>query len=181
MLKIACFGDSLIEGFPFGPEVSWCAEAEQGANFQLLNYGVCGECCADISWRLQHTVLPEDVSGIIFLGGANDGLCGVPPEQSALAVRRAADWANRRHLHFAVVLPFLCADLELNRRLAQLTRLLRQEGYYFFDLQDGLGGEELENSFTDGVHPTVMAYRRLGQVARPQIECWIKRWSEKNE
>ena len=29
MQTVACFGDSLIYGFPFGPRISWLAEAEK--------------------------------------------------------------------------------------------------------------------------------------------------------
>ena len=53
MQTVACFGDSLIYGFPFGPRTSWLAEAEKVTGDKFLNYGVCGDCTDDILFRLQ--------------------------------------------------------------------------------------------------------------------------------
>ncbi|HAT98720.1 MAG TPA: lysophospholipase, partial [Acidaminococcaceae bacterium] len=47
MNTIACFGDSLIEGFPFAQENSWVAQVEKVTELRMLNHGVCGECCDD--------------------------------------------------------------------------------------------------------------------------------------
>lgn len=176
MRYIACFGDSLIEGFPFGPECSWCKVAEEGSDFRLLNYGVCGECCDDVFWRLSHTNLPEHVEGIIFLGGANDALCGRRPVQVVQDILKVADFAKERGLGLAVVLPLMSDDLDLNAALLEITKLLKQQNLYFFDLQDGIGrsGEELARAYVDGVHPTVATYRKMGLVARQQIENWLK-------
>lgn len=72
MQTVACFGDSLIYGFPFGPRTSWLAEAEKVTGGKFLNYGVCGDCTDDILFRLQTMFLPAHIKHILFLGGAND-------------------------------------------------------------------------------------------------------------
>lgn len=173
--NILCFGDSLIEGFPFGKECSWCAEAESGGDFRLLNYGVCGECCDDILWRLEHIRLPNQVDGLIFLGGANDVLCGRSAQESVGNIDRAAAWAQEKGWPFAVVLPLISDDLLLNAGLKKLTDLLKQRDYFFIDLQPGIsyGADELARAYVDGVHPTAATYRKMGEVARPQIEKWL--------
>ena len=100
MQTVACFGDSLIYGFPFGPRVSWIAEAEKLTGHKFLNYGVCGDCTDDILTRLQTAFLPEQTTHILFWGGANDIIqmrphlndivraaeiyCGRPAENSVL-------------------------------------------------------------------------------------------------
>ena len=175
MKTILCFGDSLIEGFPFGKDCSWCATAETGATFRLLNYGVCGECCDDILWRLQHTHLPEQVDGLIFLGGANDVLCGRSAKESVLNIDKAAEFAKEKGWRFAVVLPLISEDLLVNEGLKKITDLLKQRSYHFIDLQPGIGygGDELARAYVDGIHPTAVTYRRMGEVARPQIEKWL--------
>lgn len=172
---VACFGDSLVEGFPFGKDCSWCAVAETGTNFQLLNYGVCGECCDDILFRLQHTPLPQGLKGIIFLGGANDALMGRDPKNSLMMVKMANNFAKEHGLQFAVVLPLVSGDLQLNSWLANFTKLLQQEKFNFIDLQQGIGyaDEELAEAYLDGVHPTAATYKAMGMVARPQIERWL--------
>ena len=72
MRTVACFGDSLIFGFPYGPKESWIAEVQAETGVTMLNYGVCGDCCDDIVYRLKNMYLPERTEGIVFWGGAND-------------------------------------------------------------------------------------------------------------
>ena len=79
MNYVACFGDSLIQGYPYSNQNSWIAEVEKYAEVKMLNYGVCGECCDDILARLKMTKLPEYVRHILFLGGANDIIQGKSP------------------------------------------------------------------------------------------------------
>ena len=55
MKYIACYGDSLVQGFPFGPRYSWTAQVEKLTQIKMLNYGVCGDCCDDIIYRMRHT------------------------------------------------------------------------------------------------------------------------------
>ena len=76
MKYIACYGDSLVQGFPFGPRYSWTAQVEKLTQIKMLNYGVCGDCCDDIIYRMRQYALPEYVQHVIFLGGANDILQG---------------------------------------------------------------------------------------------------------
>ena len=38
MQTVACFGDSLIYGFPFGSRISWLAEAEKLTGDKFLKY-----------------------------------------------------------------------------------------------------------------------------------------------
>lgn len=67
MQTVACFGDSLIYGFPFGPRISWLAEAEKLTGDKFLNYGVCGDCTDDILSRLKTMTLPAHIKHILFL------------------------------------------------------------------------------------------------------------------
>ena len=72
MHYIACYGDSLVQGFPFGPRYSWTAEVEKHTQIKMLNYGICGECCDDIVFRVRQYALPPApilwrVDGRLFL------------------------------------------------------------------------------------------------------------------
>lgn len=67
IITIACFGDSLIYGFPYGPASSWLVRVEELCpNLRLLNYGTCGATCDDINDNLFRTVLPQEVSCILW-------------------------------------------------------------------------------------------------------------------
>ena len=61
MKYVACYGDSLVQGFPFGPRYSWTAQVEKLTQIKMLNYGVCGDCCDDIIYRMRQYALPEYV------------------------------------------------------------------------------------------------------------------------
>ena len=67
MKYVACYGDSLVQGFPFGPRYSWTAQVEKLTQIKMLNYGVCGDCCDDIIYRMRQYALPEYVHHVLFL------------------------------------------------------------------------------------------------------------------
>lgn len=67
MKYVACYGDSLVQGFPFGPRYSWTAQVEKLTQIKMLNYGVCGDCCDDIIYRMRQYALPEYVQHVLFL------------------------------------------------------------------------------------------------------------------
>lgn len=92
MRTVACFGDSLIFGFPYGPKESWIAEVEAETGVTMLNYGVCGDCCDDIVYRLKNMYLPEQVEAVLFWGGANDILNGRPQGFVIDDLKRAAEF-----------------------------------------------------------------------------------------
>ena len=100
METIACFGDSLIEGFPFAPENSWIAQVQKNTGIRMLNHGICGECCDDIKDRLIWRPLPEDVSHVLFEGGMNDIIQGCPLTFSIDQIKQA-----KQFLRFAWFCP----------------------------------------------------------------------------
>ena len=51
-LSIACFGDSLTYGYPYGPAASWVKEAGEKLGIAAVNEGICGQTSADILARL---------------------------------------------------------------------------------------------------------------------------------
>ncbi len=187
MLYGACFGDSLIEGYPFGPRAGWCAAAEEataqaGARaLRLLNYGLCGDCVGDILARLRQyrPVLPPYVGHIIFLGGANDCLQGLSQAATVAGIQAVAAYCAAQGLELAVVLPLLSGEASLNRSLSPLREAIAQalpETVYVLDLQPALGWElpALGAAYVDGVHPSCAAYQALGRYAAPRLQQWLE-------
>lgn len=187
MLYIACFGDSLIEGFPFGRGASWCAAAEAATSgcgaraLKLLNYGLCGDCCDDIfdRMRLYRRSLPEYVRHVLFLGGANDILQGTPRRDTLRYVDRMVQWCGEEGLRLCVVLPIISGEEELNRYLYTLREDLYMrlpDSVYALDLQPAIGLEagERRRAYVDGVHPSCASYRRMGEYAAPLLQQWAE-------
>lgn len=179
MHYIACFGDSLIEGFPFGKNASWVAELEATGEIKALNYGLCGDCTDDIFDRLRYMYLPEQVKHIVFLGGANDVIQGVPEKFSMEIFRKLVKWCEEKDYKLCIVLPLISSDDYLNRRLLNLKQELQvrlKDQVYFLDLQPaiGLDAGTRVNAYLDGVHPTAATYKKMGEYARPLLLKWLQ-------
>lgn len=179
MYYLACFGDSLIQGFPFGNKASWVAELEATDEIKALNYGLCGDCTDDIFDRLRMLYLPENVRHILFLGGANDILQGVPEKFTLEVFRKLIAWCDAKNYKLCIVLPLISSDDFLNRKLLNLRQELQmkfKDKVYLLDLQPaiGLDAGTRAKAYLDGVHPTVGTYKNMGAYARPLLLEWLK-------
>ena len=88
MTTLACFGDSLIYGFPFSPEYSWTAVLEKRLGVRVINEGACGATTDDILDNLRYTPLPQEVRHVLFFGGANDVMQRCPKDATLETLRR---------------------------------------------------------------------------------------------
>lgn len=176
---IACFGDSLIYGFPFGKEYSWVAKVNIIAkNANLLNYGECGASCDDIVEKMMQTILPPKVEMIMFLGGANDLLQNRPLKVIIKDIERVLKWTCDFHYTLGIILPWLIAENSINIKMLELRRqIIEQFGSRcrVFDFQPAIGLEqkELSGNYFDGLHPTAKTYEKIGEYAKPLIEKWL--------
>ena len=177
MQTIACFGDSLVQGFPYTKENSWIAQVERNTGIKMLNYGLCGDCCDDIFERLRYGYLPEGVKHILFLGGANDILQGRPQEHILRDFLRLISWCQEQKLQLCIVLPLLTNESTLNKRLEALRETLRCEcsAAYLLDLQPAIGFELKDRAaaYLDGVHPLSKTYTALGNYAGEHLTKWL--------
>ncbi len=175
MYYLVCYGDSLIEGFPFGPSYSWTKVLESTGELKTYNYGVCGECTDDILERMQRYPLPEYVHHVLFLGGANDIIEGTPLKFTVGVIGKMLRWCQEKHYELCLVLPLSSSDAELQRRLLKLRDELEQrygEQCFLLDLAPAMGTEP--SAYLDGVHPTVATYQRMGDYARPLLLEWLQ-------
>ena len=178
MRYIACYGDSLVQGFPFGTKYSWTAQVEKLTNIKMLNYGVCGDCCDDIVYRLRQYALPEYVRHILFLGGANDIMQGRKLDAIIYDYKRLLDFCTEKDYKLCIVLPLISSDELLNRYLLNLkqeivTRFAAQA--LLLDLQPAIGqtAKERKHVYLDGVHPTAATYEAMGAYAAPFLQKWV--------
>lgn len=182
MNYIACFGDSLIQGYPYSNQNSWIAEAEKYADVKMLNYGVCGECCDDILARLKMTKLPEHVRHILFLGGANDVIQGKPERYILEDIAKLVKWCEEKNYHLCIVLPLISAEPMLNVQLQAIGRALEEkyaDKVYLMNLQPSVGMSSLERrlAYLDGVHPKATTYKSMGKHAAPLVMQWLEQTS----
>ncbi len=179
MRIIACFGDSLIQGFPFTSENSWIAEVEKRTGISMMNYGYCGECCDEIRYRVTSRMIPDGCEHILFLGGMNDLLRKRPVAYILKDMDDALQWSLEQEFHFCLVLPWFCEHRELNLKIKQLRNEMtrRFEGKcLLLDFQKvyPAGVQMHAWFFWDGVHPQSCAYQKMGEYAAPILEKWLK-------
>lgn len=179
MYYAACFGDSLIQGFPFGNRASWVAAVEAQGKIKMLNYGLCGDCCDDIIERMEYTLLPDHIRHIIFLGGANDVLEQRPLKVILNDLDRMYKWCTNKGYSLAIVLPLISSDELLNRCLWDLRQQIElqfKDKALLLDLQPaiGLDAGARKKAYLDGVHPTASTYRAMGEYAAPLLLEWLE-------
>lgn len=178
MQYIACYGDSLVQGFPYGSKYSWTAAVEKAAGIKMLNYGLCGDCCDDILFRARQYALPDYVRHILFLGGANDILQGRRQEDILADYRRLSDWCAEKNYALCITLPLVSAEEYFNRRLLQLRQdveLQFADKAFLLDLQPaiGLDAQARKRAYLDGVHPLAATYEAMGAYAAPLLAKWL--------
>lgn len=181
MEYIACYGDSLVQGFPFGTKYSWTAAVEKASSnkIKMLNYGLCGDCCDDILYRMRQYALPEYVHHVLFLGGANDIIQGRALEAILEDYKRLMNWCEEKQYALCIVLPLVSAEEELNRQLLNLRQAVEQlcrDRAMLLDLQPaiGLSSRERSKAYLDGVHPKALTYESMGGYAVEYLENWLK-------
>lgn len=189
-MLVACLGDSITAGSPYwdpDPVVRaridraldersqwewWAGRKDPGLTFR--NCGIYGQRTDEIAARLDEAAAGADV--LVVQGGINDIAQGRPTETAAAnlgaMVRRGRELGLRVAL--ADVLPwnngYSKADgpiRELNERIAALAE---EEGVlllpFFTTLEDPERRGRMREEWTsDGDHPSVEGYRRLGELA----------------
>lgn len=179
MYYIACFGDSLIQGFPYHNDYSWIKQVEN-QQISMLNYGICGDCCEDILYRLKQYPLPDYVQNIIFLGGANDILQGKKLTAILDEYQKLIIHCRKKSYNLCIILPFISANNKINHSLISLRDSIQSnfsDSTYILDLQPVLGNDiaQLKNMYLDEVHPKAETYQKIGLYAKPFLINWLQK------
>jgi lysophospholipase L1-like esterase len=181
-IVVAALGDSISEGSPGydagrgGDAASqwehWAARADPRLEFR--NCGVYGQRTDEILRRLDACAEGADV--LVVQGGINDIAQGRAVETAAENLRRMV----RRGKHFGLrvllvdVLPWNNGWPEAEPKIRALNELIRRIAadedvpvLPFHDtLEDpGRPGRMKDEWTSDGDHPSVVGYRRLGELA----------------
>jgi lysophospholipase L1-like esterase len=150
----------------------WAARAHP--ELELRNCGVYGERAEEIERRLERSVAGAE--GLVVQGGINDVAQGRPVEAAAEALRRMV--RRGRELGLRMALVDVCPwnngwprAEEPIRRLNELVRAIAgDEGVPLLPFHDTLEdparpGRMRDDWTSDGDHPSVEGYRRLGELA----------------
>ena len=177
------FGNSLTAGMGLDPEEAFPAFIQNkldslGYDYTVVNAGLSGETTASGRNRLPW-VLNQDVSVFILELGANDGLRGIPLEETRSNLQAMIEEVREKNPGTAIVL----AGMQIPPNMGpEYTSEFREifpqlaEAYDLalipFLLKDVGGVAELNQN--DGIHPTKEGHRIIADNIWPVIEGVIR-------
>jgi lysophospholipase L1-like esterase len=189
-IVVTALGDSITAGTPYwdpDPGIRerigsaldersqwehWAAAADPRLSFR--NHGVNGERTDEIMARLDPAV--DGAHVLIVQGGINDIAQGSPVEPAAANLRSMVRRGKELGLRVAIanVLPWNNGWPDAERPIRELNRLVDDLAAdedvpvlpFHATLEDpGLPGRMSDEWVSDGDHPSVEGYRRLGELA----------------
>ena len=170
MLKknIVFFGNSITAGLGLDPTESFPAIIKSRLDslhlpYQVINAGVSGETSADgvsrIDWILQ-----QPVSIFVLELGGNDGLRGIPPEESKKNLDTIIVRVMRKYTDAKIIIAGMKMPPSMGQRYTQqfqniFSELARKNKVLLLPfLLEGVGGIDSLNQ-KDGIHPTAVGAR----------------------
>lgn len=180
---ILFFGNSLTAGMGLDPEEAFPAFVQQkldslGYEYTVVNAGLSGETTASGRNRLPW-VLTQDVSVFILELGANDGLRGIPLEETRSNLRAMIEQVREENPEAAIVLAGMQIPPNMGpaytREFREIFPTLATEyetALIPFLLEDVGGIPELNQD--DGIHPTKEGHRIIAGNIWPVIEEVIR-------
>lgn len=176
---VVYFGDSLTAGYGLDPEEAYPAllaerMREAGLDFETVNAGLSGETTA-AGVRRAAWLLRRPVALFVLALGGNDGLRGVPVEETERNLQAIVDAVRAAHPHARIVLTGMQSPPnmgpEFTGRFRELfPRLAERNGIPLVPfLLEGVAARPALN-LPDGIHPNAEGQRILADNVWVVIE-----------
>ena len=182
-VRLLALGDSLTAGYGLPPGEGFvprlqAALAAAGRSVRVIDAGVSGDTTAGGLARLDWALADQPQAALVELGG-NDGLRGLPPQQSKANLAGILDRLARRGI------PVLLAGMlappnlgaEYGREFAAVFHDLARErpGVIFYPFfLDGVAGDPALNQ-PDGIHPNARGVAVVVGRILPAVETLLDR------
>lgn len=166
------YGDSLTAGYGLSPQEAFPALIETelaklGKNVKVLNGGLSGETSAGGLSRIDWT-LRQNVDLFILELGANDGLRGLPLDQTRKNLQGIIDRVKAKYPNAKIVLAGMMVPPNMGKEYSDGFKKIYPElasknktALYPF-LLDGVGGIEKLNQ-ADGIHPNAEGHKIIAK------------------
>lgn len=177
---ILFFGNSLTAGMGLDPQEAFPAFIQRkldslGYDYTVVNAGLSGETTASGRNRLPW-VLDQEVSVFILELGANDGLRGIPLEETRTNLQAMIDQVREENPGTAIVLAGMQIPPNMGpdytREFREIFPVLAENnktGLIPFLLKDVGGVPELNQD--DGIHPTKKGHQIIANNIWPYIQA----------
>lgn len=169
---ILFFGDSLTAGYGLDQEEAFPALIQQkidslGLNYSVVNAGLSGETTASGKNRLDW-VLNQNVKVFILELGANDGLRGIPIEETRGNLKEMIETVRKKNPEASIILAGMQIPPNMGKdytsRFKNIFPELAEENNVElipFLLKDVAGIPDLNQQ--DGIHPTAEGQKILAE------------------
>ncbi|HST18562.1 MAG TPA: GDSL-type esterase/lipase family protein [Gaiellaceae bacterium] len=179
-IVVACLGDSITEGSPYwdsrrrigNPMGQWEHWAGiKHRELELRNFGIWGERTDEIVARLDEAANGADV--LVVQGGINDIAQGRPVDDAASNLQTMVERGVALGLRVVAcdVLPWNNGWPDAEAPIRDLNARIARLGVAVLPFHDTLedperpGRMKAEWTHADGDHPSLVGYRRLGELA----------------
>ncbi len=148
----------------------------------VLNRGIPGQVTEDILGRTDNELVQANPGFVILMAGVNDIYRGYPAARASANLQAIIlkIQARKIPLMLLTVLPFRGMTPAQIQALSALNQWIqsfaRQNNFGFADAFSAMRASDNPlrlASSRDGLHPTVLGYRKLGEVITAALEEWF--------
>ena len=176
---IVFYGDSLTAGYGLDPEVAFPALVEKalldkGKEIKVVNAGLSGETSAGGLTRIDW-VLRQRVDIFVLELGANDGLRGLPVEQTEKNLQAIIDKVKAKNPDVRIVIAGMMIPPNMGPDYARsfqkvFPRLAARNDAILipFLLEDVAGDKNLNQA--DGIHPNIEGHKIVAKNVLDVLE-----------
>lgn len=179
---ILFFGDSLTAGYGLSPEEAFPALLEKALNktekkVRVVNAGLSGETSAGGLSRIDW-ILRQPVDVFVLELGANDGLRGLPLDQTQKNLQSIIDKVKAKYPACQIVLAGMMVPPNMGKQYTDSFRNIypdlakKNNATLIHFLLDGVAGNEKLNQ-ADGIHPTAEGHKIIANNLKPIFEKLI--------
>jgi acyl-CoA thioesterase-1 len=173
------FGDSLTAGYGLTVEQAFPALIEQdlkqkGKNVKVINSGLSGETSAGGLTRIDW-VLRQPIDLFVLELGANDGLRGVPLEETRKNLQAIIDKVRAKNPKVKIVVAGMMVPPNMGKPYSDgfqkiFPEIAKKNNATLIPfLLDGVAGDEKLNQ-ADGIHPTVEGHKIVARNVMKSIQ-----------
>lgn len=176
---ILFFGDSLTAGYGLSPEEAFPALVEKKINqtskkVRVVNAGLSGETSAGGLSRIDW-ILRQPVDIFVLELGANDGLRGLPVDQTRKNLQGIIDKVKNKYPNCKIVLAGMMVPPNMGKEYTEEFKRVypelasKNKATLIPFILDGVGGIEKLNQ-ADGIHPNVEGHQIISNRIAPIFE-----------
>lgn len=175
---IACLGDSLTWGFPYGTPYSWVNLVSQRTGLKMINLGLNGNTTEDMLHRFPFQVLPAKPTHVVLMGGTNDIIMQETFPRITLNLQNLVEMAQKHKIIPILGLPIPLgwkeAEVRLERIRAWMRDLARTQNLKVIDFNRAFYQVNSEGEWIprwelmlDGSHPAIEGYIAMADQFDP--------------